>query len=495
MSQSGSLNLSPIEAAALKLDKQVQARQLPGYLALVVHNGTAIFSKECGVGDLCSQHPLKMDSLVRLYSQTKPVTICAFMRMLEKGLVSLEDPLMKYIPAFAKVKVCAGRSTRPPRRPILLHDLLAHTSGIGFGPGFGYEPENEYERTYAKLVKKIDTEQVTSLAQWCAELAKLPLRFDPGKDWGYGYSSDLLGRVIEVVSGRSLDEYLRTEVLEPLGMHDTSFAVTQKKLNRLTALYKRDPWDGAGSKVRFFTCDAGGSGLVSDASRRVSPDPGLLSGTSTSSSAFLAGGRACRVLQGGGCVGSVAGGLVSTLKDWQRLGQMLLNEGELDGVRILQEDTVRLLRRDWLNDFRVDKVKRRRPLWVWGTPGIGFSPLGQIGVKHPEAKGRRGVGAALDTVHWGGAGGSGFMISWPKKILALTYTGCTYDTATQKAMWAAALRAVPGDSDAGLKQGQKRPAAGDSVIPDTKRMRTSKGDAEACDSHSLRRRPASLQHV
>jgi len=131
---------------------------------------------------------------------------------------------------------------------------------------------------------------------------------------------------------------------------------------------------------------------------------------------------------------------VSTLRDYARFGQMLLNEGELEGTRLLQPETVRLLARDWLNDFTTEK--RKQPLWVWGTPGIGFSPLGQIGVAHPEAGSRRVVGSALHTVHWGGAGGSGYMFNWPHRVQVLTYTGCAFDTATQKALWRAAFGAL-----------------------------------------------------
>jgi len=429
--------------AAAKLRQQVDQQQLPGFLALVIQDGKVIFSDQHGVADLCTDAELRFDTLVRLYSQTKPITITGFMLLWEQGLVALDEPVSKYIPEFKSVKVRSRRGAlSAPSRPICVHDLLAHTSGIGFGAGFGYEPENEYERTYSKLVRKVDAAELDSVGHWCTGLAKLPLQFHPGQDWGYGYSSDVLGRIIEVVSNRPLDEYLKTEVLQPLGMHDTDFIVPKKKQSRLAALYKRDPWDGQASKVTFFTCDPGGSCRLSASNRNVVQDGLLLRGKSSSASAFCEKGLASKVLQGGGCVGSVAGGLVSTLNDWARFGQMLLNHGELDGFQLLKPSTVKLLARDWLNDFTPSSRKRRSPLWVWGTPGIGFSPLGQIGVRYAGAKGRRCVGAAVDTVHWGGAGGSGYMLCWPQKLLVLTYTGCAFDTATQKLMWSAARRAV-----------------------------------------------------
>merc|ERR1719343_1408054 len=118
----------------------------------------------------------------------------------------------------------------------------------------------------------------------------------------------------------------------------------------------------------------------------------------------------------------------------------MVNNGIVDGIRLLKAETVQLLARDWLNDFTSEK--RRQPLWVWGTPGIGFSPLGQIGVEHKDATHRRIVGSQLHTVHWGGAGGSGYMLNWPHGVVVLTYTGCTFDTATQKVMWRATFGAL-----------------------------------------------------
>jgi len=231
-------------------------------------DGRLVHLDAYGAADLCDGAPLGADSLFRLYSQTKPVMVVGFMMLLERGAVRLEDPVSMYIPAFARVVV--GERRRQPCRPVTLHDLLAHTSGVGFGPGFGYEAENDYERTYVDLVKRVDTGGINSLAQWCKEIAKLPLRFQPGRDWGYGYSSDILGRVVEVASGRPLDSFLQEEVIGPLGMHDTRFAVPAEKASRLAALYKREPWDGSGRNVQFVTLDAGCSGLLANSARGVS---------------------------------------------------------------------------------------------------------------------------------------------------------------------------------------------------------------------------------
>lgn len=450
--QSSGMDLQPLAAATQRLRGQVNAGKLPGFMSCVVKDGQLIHFDSAGFADVASQAAMRPDVLFRLYSQTKPVLVVGILKLKEAGQLSLDDPVSKYIPSFSKLVV--GEKRRALARHVLLRDLLAHTSGIGFGPGFGYEPENDYERTYVDLVGRVDRGEVTSLAQWCELLAQLPLRFQPGKDWGYGYSSDVLGRIAEVVSGQPLDVFLESEVIKPLGMVDTAFAVPTAKAKRLSALYRREPWDGSGKNVEFIPVDEGGS----------------------SSSAFLEG-KSSAVLQGGGCVCSVAGGLVSTLADWARFGQMLLNEGSLDQTRIITPESVRLLVRDWLNDFSTEK--RRRPLWVWGVPGIGFSPLGQVGVEHADA-GRRLTDNHLHTVHWGGAGGSGYLISWPHKLLVLTYSGCALDTETQKTMWRAAFVAIrrkrstvttparlslPAATGVETTPGAKRPASASPATP------------------------------
>jgi len=418
----------------------VDAGKYPGFLSCVLEAGRCVHFHAYGLADICSDVPMQADTIFRLYSQTKPLTVVGFMMLWERGLVALEDPLSKYIPGFAHTLV--GDKAKALSRPITLHDLVAHTSGVGFGPGFGYEVENEYEESYVDLVRGVDLGEIKSLADWCDRLAKVPLRFQPGKDWGYGFSSDVLGRVVELVSGKALDVFLKQELIHPLAMHDTGFSLPAEKAPRLAALYKREPWDGSGKNVKYITLDAGGNGVIANAAKGVTGAiaAGGESGTYTapSSSVFIAG-NAATVFQGGGCVCSVAGGLVSSLRDYARFGQMLLNGGELDGKQYLKPATVQLLWRDWLNDYSHEK--RKQPLWVWGKTGIGFSPLGQLGVKHPDA-GRREPGAALETIHWGGAGGSGYMFNWPHKVQVLTYVGCAFDTDAQKMMWKAATTAL-----------------------------------------------------
>lgn len=433
----------PFDAAVQQLKRQVEQGRLPGFMTSVLKEGLMIHFEAHGHADLAAEKPMLPQTLFRLYSQTKPFVVVGFLMLREQGLVDLNEPIYKFLPEFGSAVVGAKRA--PLVRPILVRDLLGHTSGIGFGPGFGYQPENYYEVSYVPLVEKVDRGEIRSLAEWCQELAQVPLRFQPGKDWGYGYSSDVLGRLIEVVSKRPLEEFLRCEILEKLQLTETFFQVPLDKAVDLAALYKREPWHGSSKSVNFVTCDVGGSQVMENAKKRVLALPKIDSSSVLASkrSVFLEGAPITRqVTQGGGCVCSVAGGLVSSLRDCGRFFSMLVNNGELDGIRLLSPESVQLLRRDWLNDFTTEK--RQQPLWVWDSPGIGFSPLGQLGV--PVAKGkavpRHTAGARLDTVHWGGAGGSGYMLNWEHRLVVLTYTGCIFDTSTQKAMWRASYGAL-----------------------------------------------------
>lgn len=476
------INDAPIEAVIQRLKGQVSAGRLPGFMTCVVKEGKLVHFEADGLSDVCGGVQMKPDLLFRLYSQTKPITVVGALILLERGLLKLVDPVSKYIPIFEKATVGPKRQT--PSRPVLVRDLLGHTSGIGFGPGFGYDPEGDYEEAYVDVVKRVDNRAISTLAQWCDEIAKLPLHFHPGKDWGYGYSSDILGRVVEIVSNKPLDVYLQEEVLEPLGMHDTGFAVPPSKVHRLAALYKREPWDGAGKNVKFITTDPGCSGITRDPSKRVFDQASDGDKAVAPSASVFLEGRTNGVIQGGGCVCSVAGGLVSCMRDYLRFGQMLLNGGHLDGFQLLRPETAGLLAKDWLNEFSTEK--RKQPLWVWNTPGIGFSPLGQIGVDHPKATGRRGPGMQMHTVHWGGAGGSGYMFNWPHNLQVLTYTGCTYDTETQKALWRSSFTA--------LRQGKAKPVGprcpGKEVKEDDDGAGDDEGDDEDGTPTSMKR-PAS----
>ena len=281
----------------------VDSGRTGGIMTLVARHGKVVHWEAHGWRVL-GEDPLAPNDIFRIYSMTKPVIGVATMMLVEDGQVSLDDEVADYIPSFADVRVYqAEGGNRPPTRAITILDLLTHTSGLTYGE-FG---QTAVDSIYTAAGIPFDLEG--DLAANVDLIASLPLLADPGVDWNYSVAFDVLGRVIEVVSGLPLDEFLQDRLLEPLGMIDTGFQVPSDKLDRLTAMYT-----------------PGDSGLeVMD-----SPTDGEF----TRPLIWLAGGH----------------GLTSTASDYLRFALMLLNEGELDGVRILEPETVRSIRRNHLAD-------------------------------------------------------------------------------------------------------------------------------------------------
>jgi len=291
-------------------DQLVAEGTLPCAITLVARKGQVAGYYESGSSDIKTKSSYKYDTIWRMYSMTKPVTGVAAMILIEEGKMSLSDPLSKYIPAFAETKVFKqgtvdNYETVPLETPITIHHLLTHTSGYiyeGLGEG-GQHPceqlmtKNKLGLTDSKKMR----EKTANLEIWTNELAKIPLYFQPGTGFGYGYGLDILGRVIEVVSGVRFDEFFKKRIFEPLKMIDTGFTVPKEKLHRVPSCYNYD-----------------GKTLIDVTEEETIHDP------ETDKQRFLGGGH----------------GLVSTISDYYRFAQMLLNRGELDGVRILGSRTV-----------------------------------------------------------------------------------------------------------------------------------------------------------
>ncbi|MCY4572021.1 MAG: PQQ-dependent dehydrogenase, methanol/ethanol family [Gemmatimonadetes bacterium] len=300
---------------------------------------------------------LDPNDIFRIYSMTKPVTSVAAMILVEEGRLSLDDPLSSVIPSFADVRVYDDGHLRPPARPILIRDLHSHTSGLTYGV-FGNTP---VDSLYRSSLNALDGRGGSDLEGRVEVLASLPLIDDPGARWNYSLSTDVLGRVVEVVSGQSLDDFFRERIFEPLGMHDTGFHVAEDKLDRFTQVYFR-----------------GRDGLAAPPSR--------------------GGDRFTRppVWYSGG------GGLTSTAADYLRFSEMLLGGGERDGVRILKPETVELMTRNHLPDEMIP---------VLGLPGQGFG-LG-FAVS---------VGDNPGTYWWSGVASTYFWIDPEEEIIAFAWT-------------------------------------------------------------------------
>ena len=303
------------------------------------------------------EDPLEPNDIFRIYSMTKPVTSVAAMILVEDGLLSLDDEVGSLVPSFADVQVYQDMGPRNPDRPMLIRHLLTHTSGLSYGV-FG---TSRVDSMYNAMFEKKSGHPDPDLREWADSLASLPLVDDPGDRWNYSLSTDLLGRVVEVVSGRTLDRFFKERIFEPLGMHDTGFFVPEEKQDRFTTMYR----------------PAGGGLKIGD-----SPTEGSYTQPVT----WLSGGS----------------GLVSTARDYLRFCSMLLGGGELDGVRLLESGTVSLMTRNHLEQDLVPIVN---------IPGMGFG----LGFAVP-------AGVEDGTYWWAGVANTYFWVDPAAEIIAFAWT-------------------------------------------------------------------------
>ena len=350
------------------MSSEVLARISPTMQRLIDRGGTAgIMTLVSRRGEIVhwnaqgwrirDEDPLEPDDIFRIYSMTKPVTSVAAMILVDDGLLALDAELGSVLPGFASVQVYENGGTRPPRRPIHIRDLLMHTSGLTYGL-FGDSP---VDSMYNRELSAVRAGTGGDLVETIATIASLPLIDDPGARWNYSVSTDVLGRVVEVVSGQSLNDFLSERILEPLGMEDTGFRVPTDKLDRFTAMYGR-----------------GNDGLNAMAM----PGDGPFARPPT----WLSGG----------------GGLVSTASDYLRFCRMLLGGGELDGVRLLRPETVRLMTSNHLPDEMIP---------ILGLDDQGFG-LG-LAVS---------VGANAGSYWWSGFANTYFRVDPREEIVAMAWT-------------------------------------------------------------------------
>ncbi|MDE2774675.1 MAG: serine hydrolase [Chloroflexota bacterium] len=294
------LRADRLERIAAHFNRYVDEGLIPGYLALIARRGRAAYLHCYGLCDVEARLPVAEDTIFRIYSMTKPITSVGVMMLYERGLLQLDDPASEFIPGFERLEVfqsgdAENYQTVPAEREMTIRDLLTHTAGLTYGHMVAH-PLDEMYRQRDLLGKD------RSLAAFVNQLKELPLLFSPGTRWSYSVATDVLGHVIEVVSGQPLDQFFAAEILAPLGMVDTGFSLSADQVGRFAANYERD---GAGFRLIDKPSDSDYLG-----------QPTLFSG---------------------------GGGLVSTAGDYLRFSQMLLNTGELDGARILGRKTVELM--------------------------------------------------------------------------------------------------------------------------------------------------------
>ena len=343
------------------MNAYVASGKVPGIVVAVARNGRLAHWKAFGVRSIEHKDPMERDDLFRIYSMTKPVTTAAMLLLVEAGRVTLDDPVAKFLPAFAGVKVWSPAGPVAPRRAMTIRDLLQHTSGLTYGI-FGETPVDSAYRKAGLM------EPRWTLTELVDQLATLPLVGHPGEVWNYGFSIDVAGRIIEVVSGMPLDRFMADRIFGPLGMKDTYFEVPAEKRARLTG---------------YYGITNGPPALLD------SPD----SGSYTRRPMLLSGG----------------GGLVSSAPDYLRFAQMILNGGELDGVRLLRRETVTRMLSNQLPASLI-------PLKVGEIviPGTGFG-LGFSIVVDPPIPGIADRGRAA----WAGYANTYFWIDPSRRMIAM----------------------------------------------------------------------------
>lgn len=366
-------------------DAYVATGKLPGALVQVWRRGELALNAVLGMADRERQVPLAEDSIFRIYSMTKPITSVALMMLVEECKVALDDPVSKYIPAWEHLGVHAGGfmesfQTRPAARPMLIVDLLRHTSGLTYG----FHQNTNVDAAYRRL-KLGDIATGGTLDEMIEKLAGVPLEFSPGTAWNYSVSTDVLGYLVGKISGMPFETFLKTRIFDPLGMVDTAFYVPEEKASRFCACY---------------AVGALGSTVVSER-------PMLQDDPSTSPylkpPSFVSGG----------------GGLVSTAADYLRFSRMLLQGGELDGVRLLAPKTLALMTANHLpGGADISRLSPRSMFSEAAYDGVGFG----LGFATTIAQPATLVPGSTGDFFWGGAAGTFFWVDPQEDLIGLFLT-------------------------------------------------------------------------
>jgi CubicO group peptidase (beta-lactamase class C family) len=361
------------------LARYVEDGRLPGWLVLVSRGGRIAHLATCGRRDLEADLPVEAGTRFRVYSMTKPVTAVAAMQLYEEGAFALKDPVERFIPAFAGMRVyrdgpASGPRTEPATQPVRIWHLLTHTAGLTYGFHHAHPVDELYRAAGFEWVGP----EGHDLARCCEIWAGLPLLFEPGSEWNYSVASDVLGRVVEVVSGQPLDRFFEERIFRPLGMADTGFWVEGP--------------EAAGELAALYVAGPGGRPVRDDE----------LGGRALRRPACLAGG----------------GGLVSTAADYHRFTQALLGGGELDGARLLGSRTLAYMARNHLPGG-ADLERFGRRLFSETTfDGVGYG-LGFAVLLDPVAN---KVLSSAGELAWGGAASTFFWVDPAERLSAIFMT-------------------------------------------------------------------------
>jgi CubicO group peptidase (beta-lactamase class C family) len=342
------------------LQQTVDRKQFAGVVMMVARHGKLVVQRTYGLRDIAGRREMQNDTIFKIFSMTKPITGAAMMILYEEGRWKPSDAIAKYIPQFADLKVYAGKDKRgklklvAPAHPPTMGELMSHTAGFAYG-FTGDAIDNLYTKSHLF--------QARSLGEFIAKLATLPLAYQPGQAWRYSVSTDVQGYLVEKLSGKPLQDFIRERILEPLGMSDTDFLVPQGKRSRLATIYKPDSTQ---TSLIAVPPDADVSEL-----------PGRLSG---------------------------GGGMYSTAGDYLRFAQMLLNRGVLNGERVLSPSTVALMSSNHLPERLLNGKYGIGPYFM--QPGLGFGY--DVAVMDDPIK--IGSAAGKGSYLWNGLAGTWFWI-------------------------------------------------------------------------------------
>ena len=402
------------EARLERIDAHYQAAfdngEMPGARAVIYQGGEIVYERNWGYQDIAAQKPIKADTIFHIFSMSKPITSVAVMMLFEEGKFLLHEPIAKYIPELADLRVYDAKNgtgnppTRQATRQPTIHDVLTHSSGFTYGL-FDPTPVGAlYRQEGFELSDGMD------LQGFVDRLGKLPLRADPGTQWNYSVSTDVLGRLVEVTSGMSFGAFLKTRLFDPLGMKDTGFTYQADSRDRIATLYSPVGIPSQFADKGLFAQPTGPG---------FEPAPDALLETYQPDAQFQSGG----------------GGLVSTTDDYLRFARMLLNGGELDDVRILSPISVEMMRHDALGEIKASQ----RVTSIMPKPGIGFG-LG-FGVITDQSK--SGLIMPKDSYFWGGAAGTIFWIDPQNDLIALFMTQIVpHRTTLRQDMWPLTYQAM-----------------------------------------------------
>ena len=354
------------------INREIADGQISGASTAVLKDGEVVFRKEYGYADIENAKKMSSDTIFRLFSLTKPITAVAAMILFERGLIDLENPVKNYISGYENMYVIKDGNYIPANSDITLHNLLNMTAGMVYG-GDWCESCAEMQKLYDELkIRMANGEEFTTL-QVAELLAQKPLMFHPGESWTYGTCSDVMGAVIEKVSGKKFSEFLKKEIFEPLGMIDTDFYIPSEKYDRLAQIYY---YDEVKKKLEVFN------------------DFHLLLTDYKKPPAFESGGA----------------GLVSTLDDYIKFTSMLLNKGEYKGNRILGRKTVEYMTTNQMTDYQMPA------LYYGATKGYGYGNYLRILTDKAAAA----TNASLGEFGWDGWTGDYVTIS-PKDNMIFLY--------------------------------------------------------------------------